>query len=270
MADTSGTRREKRAAQRVERQERERREAARARQKQRLFVLGGVAALAAVIIAVIVIATGSGDDGSPTKQAGESVAGANDTAALLAGIEQDGPVLGDPRAPVTLIEFGDLQCPYCKDASDDVLPAIIEDYVRTGRVKVIFRDVAFLGDDSIRAAQMAAAAGQQNRLWDFVKLFYLNQGQENSGYVTDEFLREIGGGVRGLDVDRAMDSRGDPELQRQIAEAQQEWQGYGLTGTPSFVVGRTGGELEEVNLEQGITVEGLTSAIDRALASAES
>jgi len=265
MAETSGTRREKRAAARAERQERERREAARARQKQRLFVLGGVAALAAVIIAVIVIATGSGDDG-PSKQAGESVAGANDTAALLAGIPQRGAELGDPRAPVTLIEFGDLQCPYCKDASDTILPAIIEDYVRDGRVKLIFRDVAFLGDDSTRAAQMAAAAGQQDKLWDFVHLFYVNQGPENSGYVTDDFLREIGGGVRGLDVERAMDSRGDAEIQRQIAEAQQEWQGYGLTGTPSFVVGRTGGELEPVDMEQGLTVETLTTAIDRALA----
>jgi protein-disulfide isomerase len=264
MADT-GTRREKRAAARAERQERERREAARARQKQRLFILGGVAALAAVIIVVIAIATGGGDDG-PEKQAGESVAGANDTAALLAGIPQRGAELGNPRAPVTLVEFGDLQCPYCKDASDDMLPAIIQDYVRDGRVKLVFRDVAFLGDDSIRGAQMAAAAGQQDKLWDFVKLFYLNQGQENSGYVTDEFLREIGSGVRGLDVDRALEDRGDPAIQRQIADAQQEWQGYGLTGTPSFVVGRTGGELEPVDMEEGLTVETLSTAIDRALA----
>ncbi|MBB4661214.1 DsbA family protein [Conexibacter arvalis] len=265
MAETSGTRRERRAAARAERQERERAEAARARQRKRLFQLGGALALAAAIIVVIVIATGGGDDG-PTKQAGEPVAGANDTAALLAGIPQRGAELGDPRAPVTLIEFGDLQCPYCKDASDDVLPPIIEDYVRDGRVKLIFRDVAFLGDDSIRGAQMGAAAGLQNKLWDFVHLFYINQGAENSGYVTDEFLREIGGGVRGLDVDRAMDDRANPEVQRQISEAQREWQGYGLTGTPSFVVGRTGSELEPVDMEQGLTVETLSTAIDRVLA----
>lgn len=265
MADT-GTRREKRAAARAERQERERAEAARARQRKRLFQLGGAVALAAAIIVVIVIATGGGGDSGPEKQAGESVAGANDTAALLAGIPQRGAELGDPRAPVTLIEFGDLQCPYCKDASDDILPAIIQDYVRDGRVKLVFRDVAFLGDDSIRGAQMAAAAGEQDKLWDFVKLFYLNQGQENSGYVTDEFLREIGSGVRGLDVERALEGRGDPAVQRQIADAQQEWQGYGLTGTPSFVVGRTGGELEPVDMEEGLTVETLSTAIDRALA----
>ena len=266
MADTSGTRRERRAAARAERQERERAEAARARQRKRLFQLGGAVALAAAIIVVIVLATGGGDDGKPVKRAGESVAGANDTAALLAGIPQRGITLGNPRAPVTLVEFGDLQCPYCKDASDNVLPAIIEDYVRDGRVKLVFRDVAFIGNDSIRGAQMASAAGLQDKLWDFVHLFYLNQGAENSGYVTDEFLREIGGGVRGLDVERAMADRSDPRVQREMAEAQQEWQSYGLTGTPSFVVGRTGGELEVVDTDQGITAQGLSEAIDRALA----
>lgn len=266
MADTSGTRRERRAAQRAERQERERAEAAKARQRRRLYILGGLAGLAAVIIAVIVVAAGGGGDDGPTKRAGESVAGSTDTAALFAGIPQRGAELGDPRAPITLIEFGDLQCPYCKDASDSVLPTVIENYVRDGRVKVIFRDVAFLGTDSTRAAQMAAAAGQQDKLWEFVHLFYTNQGAENTGYVTDDFLREIGGGVRGLDVDRALADRGSAEVQRAITEAQNEWQGYGLSGTPSFVVGRTGGTLEPVNTDQGLTFETISEPIERLLA----
>jgi len=265
MAETSGTRRERRAAARAERQARERAEAARARQRKRLFQLGGAVALAAAIVVVIVLATGGGDDG-PSKRAGEPVAGANDTAALLQGIEQRGVTLGDPRAPVTLVEFGDLQCPYCRDTSDTVLPAIIEDYVRDGRVKLVFRDVAFLGNDSIRGAQMAAAAGLQDKLWDYIHIFYLNQGTENTGYVTDDFLREIGSGVRGLDVDRAMADRADPAVQRQLDEAKREWESYGLSGTPSFVVGRSGGQLEVVDTENGITVESLSRAIDRLLA----
>lgn len=265
MADASGTRRERRAAQRVERQERERAEAARARQRRRLFQLGGILAIAAAIIVVIVIATGSGDDGKPVKRAGETVAGANDTAALFEGIEQRGATLGDPRAPVTLIEFGDLQCPYCKDASDTVITRVIENYVRDGRVKLIFRDVAFLGTDSTRAGQMAGAAALQNKMWPFIHLFYTNQGAENTGYVTDAFLREIGGGVRGLDVDRAFADMGDAGVQRTLTDASTEWQGYGLQGTPSFVIGRTGGRLEPVNTDQGITYESLQAPIDRLL-----
>lgn len=265
MADTSGTRRERRAAQRAERQERERAEAAKARQRRRLFTLGGVAALAVAIVAVILIATGGGDDG-PERRAGESVAGANDTNALFAGIPQRGAELGDPRAPITLIEFGDLQCPYCKDASDSIIPSVVENYVRDGRVKIIFRDVAFLGTDSTRAAQMAAAAGQQDKLWEFTHLFYTNQGAENTGYVTDEFLREIAGGVRGLDVERALADRASADVQRAITDAQNEWQGYGLQGTPSFVVGRTGEDLEVVNTDEGLTFETVQAPIERLLA----
>jgi protein-disulfide isomerase len=231
-----------------------------------MFQLGGALALAAAIIVVIVIATGSGGSDGPTKRAGESVAGANDTNALFAGIPQRGAVLGDPRAPVTLIEFGDLQCPFCKDFSDAVMPQVIENYVRDGRVKFIFRDVAFLGTDSTRAGQMAGAAALQNQMWPFIHLFYTNQGTENTGYVTDEFLREIGGGVRGLDVDRAFTEMGNPDVQRALTDASTEWQGYGLTGTPSFVVGRTGGTLEPVNTDQGLTFETLQEPIDRLLA----
>ncbi|MDO8213748.1 thioredoxin domain-containing protein [Conexibacter sp. CPCC 206217] len=269
MADTSGTgtRRERRAAQREERQQRERAEAARARQRRRLFQLGGALLLAVAIVVVIVVATGSGgDDGAPAKRAGESVAGANDTAALFQGIPQRGAELGDPRAPITLIEFGDLQCPFCKDASDRIIPPVIENYVRDGRVKFIFRDVAFLGTDSTRAGQMAGAAALQNQLWPFIHLFYTNQGEENTGYVTDDFLREIGGGVRGLDVDRAFSQMGDPDVQRAMTEAQTEWQGYGLSGTPSFVVGRTGGTLEPINTDNGLTFETIQEPIDRLLA----
>jgi protein-disulfide isomerase len=269
MADTGGTRRERRAAARAERQAAERAAAAKARQRTRLFQLGGALALAVAVVVVILVATGGGGDDGPTKRAGESVAGSTDTATLLAGIPQRGAELGNPRAPVTLIEFGDLQCPYCKDASDQILPSVIENYVRDGRVKVIFRDVAFLGDDSVRAGQMAGAAALQNKLWDYVHLFYTNQGTENTGYVTDDFLREIGSGVRGLNVDRAFAERGDPEVQRMMTDASAEWQGYGFQGTPSFVVGPTGGTLEPVNTDSGLNYETLKGPIDRAIAAAQ-
>ncbi len=97
---------------------------------------------------------------------------------------------------------------------------------------------------------MAGAAALQNRMWDYVHLFYTNQGEENTGYVTDDFLREIGSGVRGLDVERAFADRADADVQRMITEAQNEWQGYGFSGTPSFVVGPTGGTLEPVDTRE--------------------
>lgn len=261
MADTSGTRRERRAAARAERQERERAEAARARQRTRLFQLGGALALAAAIIVVIVIATGGGDDKTPQKRAGESVAGQRDAIALFQGIEQRGTSLGDPRAPVTLVEFADLQCPFCRDFSLQVLPSIVNDYVKTGRIKLEFRDLAFLGTDSTRGAQMAESVGLQDRLWEFIDIFYANQGQENSGYVTDEFLTRVAGAIPGVDVQRAMDDRGTARVQRLLTEAQNEATANGISATPSFLIGPTGGTLEPLEVQE-LTVDAFKSRID--------
>lgn len=268
MADTSSTRRERRATARAERQERERAEAARARQRKRLFQLGGALALAAAIIVVIVIATGGGgDDNTPTKQAGESMAGQREAIALFRGIEQRGTALGDPRAPITLIEFADLQCPFCRDFAMQSLPTIVNDYVKTGRVKLEFRDLAFIGTDSTRGAQMAEAVGLQNRLWEFIDIFYANQGAENEGYVTDEFLRDVAGAIPGVDVERAMADRGTERVQRLLADAQAEATQNGISATPSFLVGPTGGELEPLEV-QSLDPGEFTAALDEALARA--
>jgi protein-disulfide isomerase len=261
MADSTETRKERRATARAERDRAA--EAARAKQKQRLWVLGG--ALAPVAVVVVVIALAAGGDDAPERRAGESVAGQLETAALFRGIPQDGITLGDPRAPVTLVEFADLQCPFCADYTRQVMPTLVTDYVATGRVKMVFRNVAFIGTDSTRGAQMAAAAGLQDKLWDYIHLFYTNQGEENAGYVTDEFLRRIGSGVRGLDVERAMNDRGVASVQRQLNEAQTEWQASGSTGTPAFLVGRTGGQLEALEFRD-FDPGTFTGAIDRLLA----
>jgi len=257
------TKRARRAA-RAERLERERAEAARARQRKRLWQLGGAFALAAAIIVVIVLATSGGGDDGPRKRAGESIAGANDAAALFGGIPQRGITLGDPDAPVTLVEFADLQCPFCRDFTQQALPTIVDTYVRDGQVKIEFRNLAFIGTDSTRGAQMAAAVGLQDRLWEFVDIFYANQGGENSGFVTDEFLRSVAGGVRGVDVERAMDDRGLPEVQRQLEAAEDLAAEHGISSTPSFLIGPTGGELQQLEFSSFDPTE-FTQAIDRVL-----
>jgi protein-disulfide isomerase len=260
MADSTDTRKERRAAARAERDRAA--EAARQKQRQRIWLLGGALVLAAVVVVAIALASG-GDDG-PEKKSGETIAGQIEANERFAGIPQDGIAVGDPRAPVTLVEFADLQCPFCRDYTQQVMPTLV-DYVRDGTLRMEFRNVAFLGTDSARGAQMAAAAGRQGKLWQFIDIFYANQGQENSGYVTDDFLREVGGGVEGLDVDRAMDDRGLPAVQRELDEAQTEWQGAGFTGTPSFLIGPTGGRLDALEITS-FDPGTFTGAIDRVLA----
>lgn len=264
MADSTDTRKERRATARAERDRAA--EAAQARRRQRLWILGGVLALAVVIVAVIAIA-GSGGDSKPTARKGEIIPGQIETNARFAGIPQRGIAVGNPKAPATLVEFADLQCPFCRNYSTTVMPTIVDRYVRTGKLRMEFRNVSFIGNDSLRAAQMAAAASMQNRLWQYVDLFYLNQGEENSGYVTDEFLTRIGRAVRGLDVQKAMGNRSLPSIQRALTEAQTEWTVAGFQGTPSFLLGPTGGRLSAMLGEQTApTVSNVSQAIDAQLA----
>jgi protein-disulfide isomerase len=158
---------------------------------------------------------------------------------LLDGIPQEGVVLGDPDAPVTLVEFADLQCPYCARFTRTAFAVIVEEFVRTGEVRLVFRGVAFLGPDSEKALRAVLAAGQQRKLWQLVELLYAHQGPENSGWVTDELVRELGGGVEGLDVERRMAERTSEAVEVELALAAQAADRARVDGTPTFWVGPT-------------------------------
>jgi protein-disulfide isomerase len=164
----------------------------------------------------------------------------------LSGISQEGNVLGNPRAPVTMEWFGDLQCPICREFAVGALPSIIHKFVRTGKVKVEYRSFeTATRERSVFDEQETAAlgAGRQRLMWYFVQLFYREQGEEDSGYVTPAFLRGIAQQVPGLNVAQWETERSDPslvqELQRDEAKANRER----FAGDPSFLVGRTGRRL---------------------------
>ena len=145
----------------------------------------------------------------------------NEIAALLEGIPQSANALGQPEAPVTLAYFADLQCPYCRDFSLEVLPSIIERWVGAGRLRIESRalQTATHEPEVFLAQQVAAlAAGRQDRAWHFIETFYAQQGEENSGYVTDAYLQGIASQVTGLDLVRWASERRDPELVDEIVD----------------------------------------------------
>jgi protein-disulfide isomerase len=125
------------------------------------------------------------------------------------------------------------------------MPVLVQDYVRTGKMRMEFRDLAFIGKDSEKAGRWAAAAGQQGKLWNFSDIFYFNQGQENTGYVTDKFLAKIAKAA-GVDPVKAKAYADTPaaDQPRQVATALA--QRYDVTSTPTFMVGRRGGGLAKV------------------------
>ena len=161
----------------------------------------------------------------------------NPALAVVAGIPQKGTILGNPSATVRLLQFEDLQCPICKKYTDEAFPAIVEEYVRPGLVKIDFRGIAFLGPDSEKALRIAVAAGFQNKLWEVVGLIYENQGEENSGWVTDSLIDEILAEVPGLDAAKVKSDATSVAVTKEIAAVQAEATALKVPGTPWFYIG---------------------------------
>jgi len=200
------------------------------RRTRLLRMAAGAAFLAlAVVLVLIVISSSSGGDGGDTKLEGVSAVDK-----LLAGAPQHEMTLGNPKAQVELIEFGDLQCPVCAAYSEEILPTIIETQVKKGEAKIDFRNFTIIGSESITAGAAALAAGKQGRGWSFVDLFYRNQGGENSGYVDDAFLEAIAKGAGVKDLAKWNSERAN--LTAEVEATTQEAQNLGFGGTPSFAV----------------------------------
>jgi protein-disulfide isomerase len=262
----SPTKRERREAARAQRLEREQAATAADTRRKRLYMLLGLlgAALVIVVAAVAISSGGSSNKNTPAASSGGAVQGTADTKALIGGIPQSGITLGKASAPVTIVEFADPQCPFCKDYTLNEMPTVVQKYVRTGKAKMELRYLTFIGPDSTPAAQALQAAGQQNKLWDASDLFYRNQGEENSGYVTDAFLKSILTAA-GADASKATAAMSSPAVSQQLGEAKTLASRYGVNGTPTVLVGPSGGDLKK-DTESAPTAAGIGQLVDAALA----
>lgn len=185
----------------------------------------GVAVAAAAVLVALALVTQGGDD--------DASAG---TATDLGGIAQEGSFLGNPDADVLFIEYADMQCPFCRDYVVDVFPALLEEYVRPGDVRMEFRGLAFLGPDSEKALRFVVAASLQDRGWELQEALFRAQGEENAGWVTDELVRDLAEDIEGLDVDRMFEDAEGAEVTAQIQETAQQGQADSVPGTPTFFV----------------------------------
>jgi protein-disulfide isomerase len=231
--------------------------------------LTAAAAIAAFLIAANQISARTANDAATAPPPAANTDGTTSAAAyadsLLGGIPQHGSALGAPDAPVTLVEYADLQCPYCGQWARATLPTIVERYVRTGKLRIVFNGMAFVGPDSITALRTALAAGTHNHLWDVVDGLYVRQGVENSGWVTDDLVRELTAGIPGIDADNLLAKRWDTSIAQKIDKAAAAAHSAGVTSTPSFQIGPTGGKLERIEVT-ALDPGGITPAIEKALA----
>jgi protein-disulfide isomerase len=228
------------------------------RRRRLLRLSSAVAFLAVVAVAVVIVVSLNQSSGGDT-----SLEDVSTVRGELQGIPQKGMVLGRPEARVTLIEFGDLQCPVCKGYSEGILPEVIDSKVKSGQAKIEFRNYTIISEESIPAGAAAIAAGRQGRAWSFIELFYRNQGREASGYVTDAFLNQIAKGAGVPDLARWKRERTGASALSAVHRTTAEAEGLGFTGTPSFAVEgpRTGGPR---TLETPGSAAALEEAIDAA------
>jgi protein-disulfide isomerase len=189
--------------------------------------------LAIIIVVVVIVATGGSDDkGGDASNFVEK----DHVEKLLSGIPQNATVLGDPKAPVKLYEYGDLQCPVCKEYSENVLPKIIENQVKKGEVSITYRDFIIIGPQSIPAGEAAAAAGEQGKGWSFIETWYRNQGEENSGYATDEFIESMAKYVGVPDFAQWKEEWQSKKFKKHIEATTEQAENIGFEGTPSFSI----------------------------------
>jgi protein-disulfide isomerase len=223
-------------------------------------VLGAVGLLACVAaLAIGLFAAFSRD--SSNASAEPALAGTATVHRLFAGIPQHENVLGSRRAPVTVVEYVDLQCPYCKQFETSALPSLLQRFVRTGKAKLEARVIAFIGADSRRGREAVLAAGRQNRLFELAELLYYNQGTENTGWLSDKLIREAAANTPGLNADRLeRDRRGAA-----VSEAGRRFDAAAATdsvqATPTILVGRTGGPLRPVRLASPFDSASVAAAI---------
>lgn len=221
------------------------------------LLLSGARPFAVALAAALLGACAQGSPAEQTEQSGDAV----QTLERLAGIHQEGDVLGSPNAPVTLEEFSDLRCSHCRDFVDHTLPVLLDRYVRSGRLRIVFHNLPILGTPSVQAARMAAAMGLQGHEYEFIDLFF----HRTPGPVTDDVLRQLASQIPGVDVDAAMAQRSSPAVDAVIEESRKLAHRFSVDGTPTFLLGKTGETPHVVSTARARQPETITAPIDEML-----
>jgi protein-disulfide isomerase len=249
--------------------------AARARQASPrvLAVAGGAIALIVLVVVLVVVLTGGSSStkvptgipniGSPTSSV--ALPNAVEANAIFAGITQKSLTLGSGFAPVTLVEYIDLQCPFCQQFETQVMPDIVKAYVKTGKLKVETRIVGFIGPDSKTGRNAAIAAGFQNKAYPFMELLYYNQGTENTGWLNDNMIATAAASVKGMNVPKLLKDMKSSAASKIASQFDAQMASDKVNSTPTLFVGKSGKKGKLVGMTSSTDKQTLVTAIETAL-----
>ena len=149
--------------------------------------------------------------------------------------ENGSPVMGNPNAPITILEFGDYQCTYCYKFHQDTLDIINEEFIKSGKVKVIFKDFPLNGPDSKLAAESSYCAHDQGKYWEYHDQLYENWAGERTGWITREALSEFAKSIN-LDTAEFNKCLNESKHENKINSIYEFGKQIGIDATPSFLV----------------------------------
>lgn len=165
------------------------------------------------------------------------------------------PILGDPDAPITIVEFGDYQCHQCKNWFDNTKPAISRNYIETGKASLVYVDRAFLGRDSIPAAQASYCADEQGAYWQYHDSLYRYQRDIDDGWAGKARLQAFAFDL-GLDMDLFNSCLDSKKYMNRVLSNVAEGERKGVNGTPTFfIVGPDGTETKVVGAQPYVVFE---------------
>jgi protein-disulfide isomerase len=202
------------------------------------IALAIVIAIALAVVLAVVFTGGSSGNSSVT---GSTLPDSDVIAQQLGGIPQQGNVLGKASAPVTMVEYIDLQCPVCRQFETEVMPTLIQRYVRPGKVKVEVRPIAFIGPDSERGRRAMIAAEPEGKAFNFSQILYFNQGAENSGWLDDSMIANAAVSV-GLDPQTILKNKDSKAVDARATTYDQSSRSDGVSGTPTIGIAKSGGK----------------------------
>ena len=146
------------------------------------------------------------------------------------------PILGDPLAPVTIVEFGDYQCHQCHNWFVNTKPMIMRDYIETGKANLVFVDFAFLGRDSPKAAQATYCADDQNMYWEYHGTLYTSQESKiDNGWANTERLKAFAFSLN-LDMELFNECLDSDKYSKRVQYNSQQARDNGVNGTPGFFI----------------------------------
>jgi len=180
--------------------------------------------VAVIIVSVILIASSN------------NVSNNNQGTKLSIDSTKGSPILGSESAQITIVEFGDYQCPFCQKWNQNTKPLIEKNYIVTGKIKLVYVDFPIIGPDSIKAHAGSYCADEQGLYWQYHDFLYSNQGQENNGWTNQNNLKNLVSGINGLDSDSFSKCLDSGKYEDRVKENKNIATKNGATSTPYFII----------------------------------